>query len=102
MRVGGAERGQRRDELVTVLVDGEPVSARAGQSVAGALLAAGRRTLRPSPRTRAPRGLFCAMGACYECLVTIDGRRNRRACVTLVREGLRIELDRELGREEGR
>ena len=74
-----------------VKVDGESVSAFAGESVATVLLASGRRTFRHSDRNHAPRGLFCGMGVCFECLVTIDGVENVRACMTPVKDGMTIE-----------
>ena len=39
----------------------------------------------------APRGVFCGMGVCFDCLVVIDGEPSRRACVTFVTEGMRVE-----------
>ena len=69
---------------------GRPVQAKAGDTVAMALWAAGERVLRQSSRDGAPRGVLCNMGICYECLVVIDGVTTR-ACMTLVRDGLRVE-----------
>jgi len=74
---------------VTVEVDGEPVSAFAGESVATVLLALDRRTFRHTEQG-APRGLFCGMGVCFDCLVTVDGVENVRACLTPVAEGMVI------------
>ena len=74
---------------VSIIVDGEVVQGTLGESVAVTLLAVGRRRLRGSPRLGGPRGLFCAMGVCQECVVWIDGRAVT-ACTTPVREGLRI------------
>jgi predicted molibdopterin-dependent oxidoreductase YjgC len=74
-----------------VKVDGESVSAFAGESVATVLLASGCRTFRHSDRNHAPRGLFCGMGVCFDCLVTIDGVENVRACMTPVEDGMTIE-----------
>jgi predicted molibdopterin-dependent oxidoreductase YjgC len=71
-------------------VDGRAIGAFAGETVATALLAAGIRAVRESPSERAPRGLFCGMGVCFECLVQVDGRPNLRACVTPVAEGMRV------------
>jgi len=76
---------------LTVEVDGQPVQAFAGESVAAVLLALGRRTFRHTEKTGAPRGLFCGMGVCFDCLVTVDGQANVRACVTPVRPGMAIE-----------
>jgi predicted molibdopterin-dependent oxidoreductase YjgC len=78
-------------EVVTILVDGSPVAARAGDSVAAALLGAGVQAFRSTPVSRAPRGPFCMMGTCFDCVVTIDGQRNVQACLARVVEGMRIE-----------
>jgi predicted molibdopterin-dependent oxidoreductase YjgC len=73
-------------------VDGETVAAQPGQTVAAALTAAGRRTLRHT-LAGSPRGVFCGMGVCFECVVTIDGLPNQRACMTQARAGMRVHLD---------
>lgn len=78
-----------RPGTVTITVDGTPVSAHPGESVAAALFAAGRRRLRESPRAGAARGMFCLMGACQECVVIVGGRRVP-ACQTPVSEGLAV------------
>jgi predicted molibdopterin-dependent oxidoreductase YjgC len=83
---------------LTVQVDGEPVTAFAGESVATVLLALGRQVFRHTARKGAPRGLFCGMGICYDCLVTIDGLEQVRACMTPVAEGMVIETG---GRADG-
>ncbi|HZD55975.1 MAG TPA: (2Fe-2S)-binding protein, partial [Anaerolineales bacterium] len=64
-------------------VNGHKIPARAGQSVGAALLSAGMRIFRHSPQG-GPRGLFCGMGVCFECLVTIDDLPGQRACLTTV------------------
>lgn len=81
----------RRGPAVTIRVDGEPVEAFAGETVATALLAQGRRALRRTRRGGRPRGLYCAMGACFDCILTIDGRSGTRACMTPVAEGMVVE-----------
>lgn len=84
LRIGRAEE---RPDAVTMVVDGEPVPAHRGESVAAALFAAGVRRLRESPRSGQARGLFCMMGSCQECVVLVDGRRVP-ACRTPARDGL--------------
>jgi predicted molibdopterin-dependent oxidoreductase YjgC len=86
-RAAGVARGKR----LSFVFDGVPVLAYEGESVAAALLAAGQRVLRTTPVTNAPRGVFCGMGVCYDCLVAIDGELSRRACVTLVTEGMQVQ-----------
>jgi predicted molibdopterin-dependent oxidoreductase YjgC len=76
---------------LTVRVDGELIQAFAGETVATVLLALGRRTFRRTEQTHAPRGLFCGMGVCFDCLVTVDSQPNVRACMTPVRPGMVIE-----------
>ena len=72
-------------------VDGAPLEAPAGVSVAAALLEAGRRSWRTTRRAAAPRGLFCGIGVCFDCLVTLNGQRGVRACLVDARDGDRIE-----------
>jgi sarcosine oxidase subunit alpha len=57
------------------------------------LWAAGIRGLRKTAKTGEPRGIFCGMGVCYDCLVTIDGVPNQRACMTLVEDRMEIRID---------
>ncbi|MBV8412044.1 MAG: (2Fe-2S)-binding protein [Alphaproteobacteria bacterium] len=86
---------------VTLTVDGTPVEARAGDSVAAALLAAGIGHCRTTPVTGAPRAPYCLMGVCFDCLVTIDGVGSRQACLVPVRDGMTVESQqgkREAGR----
>lgn len=80
-----------RAPAIEILVDGRRVTAYPGESVAAALLAAGIRTLRHSPRNGAPRGAFCLMGVCQECVVHIDGRL-AQACLEPVATGMRVAL----------
>lgn len=75
---------------VTVSINGQPVVAHAGDTVAAALLLAGAQVFRHTARSGAPRGPYCGMGVCFECLVTIDGEPNRQACLTPVREGMAV------------
>lgn len=83
--------------IVNIVVNGQRVEAREGESVAAAVLANGLFHTRTTPVSGAPRAPFCLMGACYECLMVIDGRPNRRACMETVREGMRIECQRGAG-----
>lgn len=87
-------------------LDGAAVEAPAGANLAAFLLtgahAAGRGRLRASPVSGAPRAPYCLMGACFECLVEVDGVRDRQACLTTIRDGMRVrrQLDR-LDRQDG-
>ena len=74
--------------MIELTVDGEPLHAPAGQSVAAAILKHGRIALRNSPGG-APRGLYCGIGVCQECRVLVDGVAVR-SCVTPVAAGMRV------------
>lgn len=86
-----------RGTEIEFLVDGNPVRAFEGESVAAALLAVGKRALRTTSRKGEPRGAYCTMGVCFDCIMTIDGRPNVRACQTKVRAGMRVESQLGLG-----
>ena len=89
-----AESGQ----AVALTVDGRPVTARAGDTVAAALLASGIDNCRTTPVSGAPRAPYCLMGVCFDCLVTIDGVGSRQACLVPVHEGMTVET--QLGKRE--
>jgi glycine/D-amino acid oxidase-like deaminating enzyme len=72
---------------VAILFAGQPMAAIEGETVAAALSAAGITAFRETP-SGAARGLYCGMGACFDCVVTIDGRIGRRACLEKVRDGM--------------
>jgi len=90
-----------RGASVDFYFDGRVVTGRSGQSVAIALWDAGIRALRRSPVDSAPRGMFCAIGICQECVVMIDGVR-RPSCVTVVQPGMRVLSAPELSTGPGR
>ncbi len=88
-------------ETVPLTVDGAPVRAAAGDTVAAAMLAGGFDHCRTTPVSGAPRAPYCMMGVCFDCLVTIDGVGNRQGCLVRVRDGMKVELQRgkrEVGR----
>lgn len=74
---------------VTFRFDGQDISAPEGSTIAAALLGAGVRSWRETPVSGAKRGAFCMMGACFDCLVQIDGV-TVQACMTPVRAGLNV------------
>jgi predicted molibdopterin-dependent oxidoreductase YjgC len=84
----GADGGRGRP--VRLFADGREIPAFSGESVATALLAAGIRVARETARGHEPRGLFCGMGVCFDCVVTVDGVPNVRACLAPVAEGMRV------------
>jgi predicted molibdopterin-dependent oxidoreductase YjgC len=78
---------------------GEEIPAEPGQSIGAALLAAGHRSWRTTRHARAPRGLFCGIGICFDCLVTVNGRPNQRACLTEAHAGDQVEPQEGAGRD---
>ena len=74
---------------LTVHFDGAPLDLPKGSNLAAALLAAGVGVFRHTPVSGAPRAPFCMMGACFDCLVEIDGVV-QQACMIEVEPGLRI------------
>ena len=75
---------------VQIVVNGEPIEADVGNTVASALLNAGVSAFRVSVKgeSRAP---LCGMGICYECRATIDGVHHQRTCLRIVTPGMRVE-----------
>lgn len=79
-----------RGRAVRITVDGEAVSAFEGESLAAAMLASGRRVFRNAEPGGQPRGIFCGMGICNECMVTVVDLGHVRACIATVRDGMRV------------
>ncbi|HEY0418467.1 MAG TPA: (2Fe-2S)-binding protein, partial [Acetobacteraceae bacterium] len=69
--------------------EGQEIPAIEGETIAAALSAAGILTFRHMP-SGAPRGLHCGMGACFDCVVTVDGRIGQRACMTKAADGMTV------------
>lgn len=82
---------------VHFFVDGRPASALEGDTVASALVALGWVRFRLTEKHAAPRGIFCAIGRCTDCVMTVDGVPNVRTCITPVREGMRVQSQTGLG-----
>jgi len=82
---------------VTVFFDGKRIAAYEGEMVAAALAAAGVKTFRYTSKQGKPRGIFCAIGRCTDCVMEVDGRPNVRTCVTPVEKNMIINTQRGLG-----
>ena len=74
-------------DAFTITFDGDPVAVVAGQTIAAALIASGRSSWRSTRGAGEPRGLFCGIGACFDCLVTINRSRSARACLVTASPG---------------
>jgi predicted molibdopterin-dependent oxidoreductase YjgC len=79
------------EPALRITFDGVVVPALPSQTIAAALLAHGQRVLRYTSRKGHPRGVFCGMGVCFDCLVQVDGRPNVRACQTAVADGMCVQ-----------
>jgi len=86
MRLTGAARAGR---AIAFTFDGRSVPAIEGETVAAALSAAEIVAFRTTPGG-APRGLHCGMGACFDCVVAIDGRIGQRACIIRAADGMKV------------
>lgn len=75
---------------VRIWFNDAPLDVPAGRSVAAALFAAGVRRFRATPVSGEARAPYCMMGACFECLVEIDGVPSRQSCLVAVRDGMRV------------
>ncbi|WP_028922019.1 (2Fe-2S)-binding protein [Pseudonocardia acaciae] len=73
-----------------IVVDGRALPFVAGQTVAAALVAAGRVAWRTTRVGRRSRGVFCGIGVCFDCLVAVDGSGRQRACLVLARPGMTV------------
>jgi hypothetical protein len=77
-------------EHIEIIFNDRPLSVLNGGSVAAVLLAAGVTRFRATPVSGAPRAPYCMMGACFECLVEIDGVPSRQSCMVSVRNGMTV------------
>jgi D-hydroxyproline dehydrogenase subunit gamma len=81
------ERGRQ----ISLQFDGRKIQAYEGETILGVMMAEGQRVLRYTPKEGRPRGMFCGIGVCYDCLVIVDGIPNTRACSTMVTDGMVVE-----------
>ncbi len=88
LRIDSRQRGRE----IVFFVNGRSTPAHLGETIHAALIAAGYCQLRKS-KTHQPRGVFCGMGVCHECQVTVNNGPAQRACVTVVEEGMEVEID---------
>lgn len=78
-------------DRVTLTLNGAGVETAPGQTVAAVMTGCGITAWRQTRHEGKPRGVFCGIGVCYDCLVTIDGVANQRACIVEAVEGTAVE-----------
>ncbi len=81
-------KGTSGAKRVTLTFEGNPIEARAGDTVAAAVLSVDPGFTRQTPVHASPRAPYCMMGVCFDCLMQIDGVANQQACMIPVREGM--------------
>jgi sarcosine oxidase subunit alpha len=81
---------------IKFIFNNESYTGLEGETIAAALLANGIRTLRYQEETGTPRGIYCNIGHCFECRLTVNNRTGMRACLTAIQEGMEIESGRKL------
>lgn len=83
-----------------IAFDGRELPAQAGQSIAAVLWSAGILAWRTTREGGSPRGVFCGIGSCYDCLVTVNGSPNQRACLVPARPGDTVTTQEGTGRAD--
>lgn len=87
-------------KAIKIKVDGKEYITYEGEMIAAALLACGKKTFRYTSKYNKPRGVFCGVGKCTDCIMTVNGIPNVRTCITPVEEGMIIETQRGNGKWE--
>lgn len=83
---------------VTFYFNGQPMEGFEGEPIAAALMNNGIRVFRTTAKRHEPRGIFCAIGRCTDCMMVVDGIPNTRTCVTSLEAGMRVEKQEGLER----
>jgi len=91
------QKGVERGRQFEIEVDGEKITAFEGETIAAVLMASGRRTFRHTAKKNHPRGVYCGIGLCHDCMMIIDGIPNTRSCQTLATPGCRVETQKGFG-----
>ena len=76
---------------VTFSYDGKQLEGYEGEPISAALKAAGVMRHRYTAKTHEPRGVFCAIGRCTDCVMIVDGKPNIRTCITPLKEGMQVQ-----------
>ena len=85
---------------IKLFIDGEVCMAYEGDMIVSAMYANGKKVFRYTKKLHKPRGVFCAIGKCTDCIMTVNGVPNIRTCITPVEDGMIIETQKGLGKWE--
>lgn len=94
--LGTYEKGDK----VTFYYNGQVMEGYDGEPIAAALMAAGVMVHRHTAKLNQPRGVFCAIGRCTDCVMVVDGEPNVRTCITPLKAGMHVETQEGLGAKE--
>ena len=87
----------KKTKEITLVVDGKKINAFEGEMISAALVASGLFTFRYTSKKKEPRGIFCSIGRCTDCVMEVNGRPNVRTCVTPVEYNMVIKTQKGLG-----
>lgn len=87
-----------KKKKVKITVDGKEIWAKEGEMIAAALLANGIRIHRYTVKNKEPRGIYCGIGQCTDCVMIVNGKPNVRTCITPVEPGMVIETQHGVGK----
>ena len=85
--LGETEEGKE----VVFTFDGKEIKGIEGEPIAAALKAAGVMVHRYTKKHHEPRGIFCAIGRCTDCVMIVDGKPNVRTCITPLEAGMKVQ-----------
>lgn len=88
-----------RKETIIIDVDGKKIKAKKGEMIAAALMANGIKIHRYTVKRKEPRGVFCGIGQCTDCVMVVNGKPNVRTCITPVEEGMIIKTQYGVGKD---
>lgn len=91
---------QQKGNIISFYYDGKEIKGYEGEPIAAALKAAGVMVHRYTKKRHEPRGIFCAIGRCTDCVMVVDGKPNVRTCVTPLREGMHVQTQYGVGTKE--
>ena len=87
-------------KTITFTYDGTPITGYEGEPIAIALEAAGIMIHHYTKKNHEPRGIFCAIGRCTDCVMVVDGKPNVRTCITPLKEGMDVRTQYGVGTKE--
>lgn len=88
----------KNEETLSIKVDGKIIKVKQGEMIAAALMANGIIINRYTVKNKEPRGVFCGIGQCTDCVMIVNGKPNVRTCITPVEEGMVVETQHGVGK----